>query len=69
MILKPAQRTALERALSMLNSVEEPLAFMETIANVSPLYQERVKQQRERNTYVKTLAETAIVADSSSARS
>ena len=65
MILKPTQRSALERGLAMAKAVEERLRFMEEISRVSPNYQERTQQMRERQRYLITLAETGLVADAS----
>jgi hypothetical protein len=69
MILKPTQRAALERALSTVKSLDDAIRYMEEIAKVSPIYQERVAQMRDRQRYLITLAETAITADSSSLKS
>lgn len=66
MILKPQQRKALERALASTRELEDKLAYLEQIAEHSPLYQERVRQLRERQQYNQKLAQVAITADSTS---
>jgi hypothetical protein len=65
MILTAPKRRALERALATVRNAEDGIAFLEQIASVSPIYAERVKQLRERQQYLIRLAETALVADSS----
>jgi hypothetical protein len=66
MILKPTQRKSFERALASAKGVEERLAFLEQLASTSPQLRDRVAQLRTRQTYLITLAEQALAADSAS---
>jgi hypothetical protein len=68
MILTPAQRKSCERALATAVGEEQRIAYLETLASVSPAMAERVKQLRERQKWITEFSQTAIAADDASNR-
>lgn len=68
MILTPAQRKTLERALATATAEEERITYLETLAKVSPPMQERVRNLRDRQRWLLEFAQAALAADDASIR-
>ena len=66
MILQPAQRKALERALATAHGAEDRISYLEKLSAVSPAMADRVAQLRERQKWLTEFATIALSADDAS---